>query len=123
MSGQTRSIYVKFLNSKLTYNKMPILSNFVSGSQHVIYFQVTTTIENSINCVSKSDVITLTCFLGHCTDKNKDIALKFCIMLVVCKYLDNIHSGFLNILKVLDFIGNYFRKSKFCFFKGQIRKI
>ena len=39
------------------------------------------------------DVITFTCFLGHCTAKNKDSALKFC-MRVVCMYLDDIYSVF-----------------------------
>ena len=46
------------------------------------------------NAFQKCDFITFTCFLfGHCTVKNKDIALKFC-MRVVCMYLDHIYSVF-----------------------------
>ena len=54
----------------------------------------------------KCDVITLT-FFGHCTSKNKDIGLKFCL-LVVCMYFDHIHPVFLDTLKMLGFIGKYF---------------
>ena len=40
------------------------------------------------NAFQKPHVITFTCFFffGHCTVKNKDIALKFC-MRVLCMYL------------------------------------
>ena len=55
----------------------------------------------------KCDVITFTWFLGHCTAKNKDIALKFCLH-VVCMYFDHIYSGFLYTRKILDLNGNYF---------------
>ena len=44
---------------------------------------------------------------GHCTAKNKDIDLKSWLH-VVCMYLDHIYSGFLDNLKMLDFIDNYF---------------
>ena len=49
-------------------------------------------------------------FFGHCTAKNKDIALKFC-MRVVCMYHDHIYSDFLDKLKSLDFIGNLFLRN------------
>ena len=75
-------------------------------SKNVIYFYVRQ-LEMPQNAFQKCDVITFTWFLGHCTAKNKDIALKFCLH-VVCMYLDNIYSGFLNTLKILDYIGNYF---------------
>ena len=43
----------------------------------------------------------------HCIAKNRDVAMKFC-MRVVCMYLDNEYSVFLNILEMLDFMSNYF---------------
>ena len=58
-------------------------------------------------------------FLGHCTTKNKDIALKFC-MRVVC--ISIIYSVFLDTLKLLDFIRNYFLNRVFEFW-GSNRKI
>ena len=63
---------------------MHILFSFVSGFQHHL------------------DLV-----FGHCTAKNKDIALTFC-MRVVFMYLDHIYSVFLDNLKISDFIGNYF---------------
>ena len=36
------------------------------------------------NYFQKCYAITFTCFLGHCTAKNKDIALNFVYMLFVC---------------------------------------
>ena len=38
----------------------------------------------------KYDVITFTCLFGHCTVKNKDIALKLG-MHIVCMHLDYIY--------------------------------
>ena len=61
-------------------------------------------------------------FFGHCTAKNKDIALKF-NMLVVCMYIDHIYFGFSDDLKISDFIGNYFWKTEILNFGGQNRKI
>ena len=52
-----------------------------------------TTVRNAKNAFQKCDVITFTCFFGHCTAKNKDNALKFCI-LVACMYHDHIYSVF-----------------------------
>ena len=43
-------------------------------------------------------------------------------MRVVCMYLDNKYSGFLDILKIVNFIGNYFRKIEILSYGGQIRK-
>ena len=42
-------------------------------------------------------------FFGHCTGKNKDVALKF-RMRVVCMHFDHIYSGFLKISPGLEFI-------------------
>ena len=61
-------------------------------------------------------------FFGHCTAKNKDIALKFC-MSVVCMYLNHIYSSFLDNLKISDFIGNCFWKIKILNFGGHNGKI
>ena len=61
-------------------------------------------------------------FFGHCTTKNKDIALNF-FMCVVCMYLDRIYSGVLNNLKFLEFIGNFLKKKWNFNFWGQNRKI
>ena len=57
---------------------------------------------------------------GHCTAKNKYIALKFCKH-AVCMYFNHIYSGFLDTLKILDFIGNCFGKIKILHFGGQNR--
>ena len=67
----------------------------------------------------KCDVITFTCFFGHCTAKNKDIALKFC-MRVVCMYLGHIYSGFLITWKFRILWANIFEKSKFWIFGVKI---
>ena len=72
--------------------------------------------------LQKCDLITFTWFCGHYTGKNKDIALKFC-MLIVCMYHYHIYSGFLDTLKILDFMGNYFWKNEILYFEGQNRKI
>ena len=69
-------------------------------SKNVIYFYVRQ-LEMPKNAFQKCDVITFTWFFGHCTGKNKDIALKFC-MRVVCMYLDHIYSGFLKISPDLE---------------------
>ena len=53
------------------------------------------------NAFQKCDVITFNRFFGHCTAKNEDIALKFC-MRVVCMYLDHIYSGFVKISPDLE---------------------
>ena len=53
------------------------------------------------------DAITFAWFVGHCTAKNKDIALKFC-MHVVCMHSNHIYVGIWDYTKILDFIGNYF---------------
>ena len=76
MSGQIRPKLVKFSNSFLNKNanivqfclRIPKLSIALTKCQKVV----------CPNCVSKSDVISLACFFGHCTSK-KDIALKLCI--------------------------------------------
>ena len=54
---------------------MPIMCSFVSGFQKCYLF-LHTTIRN-VKSALKYDVITFTCFLGHCTAKNKDIVLEF----------------------------------------------
>ena len=61
-------------------------------------------------------------FFGHCTAKNKDIALKLC-MRVGWRYLDHIYSiSCLIYWNILDFIGNYF-DSDILNFGGQNREI
>ena len=95
--------------------------NLSQDSKNVIYFCVRQ-LEIPKSVFRKCDVSTFTCFFGHCTAKNKDIALKFC-MPVVCMYLDHIYSGFLDNLKISDFIGNYFWKIEILNFGGQNRKI
>ena len=90
---------------------MANLCRFVSGFQKCHLF-LCTTIRNAKNAFQKCDVITFTWFFGHCTAKNKDIALKFC-MLVVCMYLYHMYSVFFNKLKISDFISNYsFKESE-----------
>ena len=70
------------------------MCRFVSGFQKRHLFLCTTN-RNGKNVFffQKCDVITFTCFFCHCTGKNKDIALKFC-MRIVCMYLDHIRSFF-----------------------------
>ena len=75
-------------------------------SKKDIYFYVRQ-LEMLKNAFQKCEVITFNWFFGHCTAKNKDIALNFC-MRVACTYLDHIFSGFSDNLEISDFIGNYF---------------
>ena len=80
-------------------------------------------IRNTKNCISKTWRRHLYLFFfGHCTAKNKDIALKFC-MRVVCMYHDHIYSDFLDKLKSLDFTGNLFLRNWNNEFWGQNLKI
>ena len=87
--GQIRS---NFKNSKLSCKSMPILCSFVSVFQkcHVFYVRQ---LEMPKIAFQKCGVITFTCFFGHRTAKNKDIALKICLH-VVCMYFDHIYSVF-----------------------------
>ena len=87
---------------------MPILVRSILGFQKCHLF-LCTTIRNAQIAFTTCDVITFTWFFGHFTAKCKDIALKWC-MRVVCMYLDHIYFGFLDDLKISDFIGNNFRK-------------
>ena len=90
---------------------MLILCKIVSGFQKRHLFFVRQ-LEMPQNAFQKCDVITFTCFFfGHCTDENKDIALKFC-MLVVCIHLYHTYSGFSDKLKISDFKSNYFWKNR-----------
>ena len=68
-------------------------------------------------CASESDVISLTLFFGHCSAKNKFIALKFCIR-AACLYLDNTYFGFMEIIEILRFIGNDLGKFEVLGFRG-----
>ena len=96
---------ITFPNSKFTYKTMSILSSFVSGFQKSHSFSCMT-IRNARTCVSKSDVITLPVFLAIVQQENKDIALNF-FKRVVCLYVDNTHSVFMDILKNLNNVCNY----------------
>ena len=90
---------------------MSLLSSFVSGFQKSPYFSCMT-IRNARTCVSKSDVITLPVFLAIAQQENKDIALNF-FKRVVCLYVDNTHSVFMDILKNLNNVCNYLWKMEF----------
>ena len=73
-------------------------ADLYQDSKNVIYFCVRQ-LEMPKNAFKKCDVITFTCFFFcHCSAKNKDISLKFYIR-VVCMYLNQIYSGFLDNLK------------------------
>ena len=76
---------------------MPLYASFGSALKKYHFFACTTII-NAKNYVWKSDVSTFT-FFGPLHSQNKDIALKFC-MRVVYMFFDNMHSGFLDDLKV-----------------------
>ena len=65
-SGQ---VQVKKVKLKKTCLYCPVLSQV---SKNVLCFVDDTSKKE----FQKSDVISLTCFLGHCTAKNKDIGLK-----------------------------------------------
>ena len=97
---------------------MPILSIFVSAFQKWPLFWRTLII-NDTKCVTKVTSSPLPVFFCHCTAKNKDIALTF--VCVLCIYLDDIHSCFLDILKTLNFISNYLKK-KFWVLRVKIEK-
>ena len=74
--------------------------------KNVIYFYVRQ-LEVPKIAFQICDVITFTCFFGHCTGNNKDIALKLC-MLVFCMYFYHMYSAFLDKSKISDFVSNYF---------------
>ena len=73
-SGQKRSDFENQQFLFKTYLSCPVFSQ---DSKNVIYFDVRQ-LEMPKNAIQKSDVITFTWFLGHCTAKNEDIGLKFC---------------------------------------------
>ena len=88
---------------------MLILCRFVSGfKKNVIYFYVRQ-LEMPKIAFQKCDVITFTWFSGHCTAKNKDIALKFCVR-VFCKYPEHVYSCVLDNLEISDLTGNHLKK-------------
>ena len=62
----------------------------------------------------KSDVITFTLSLGHCTAKNKDIGSKFCALVVATQFR-TMYSVFWISSKIL-FGRNFFVKNQFFFF-------
>ena len=70
----------------------------------------------------KCDVITLTWFLGNCTAKNKDIALKFCLH-AVCMCFDSIFFRVFEYPENFGLYGQLFLKNQNFEFSGQNRKI
>ena len=60
--------------------------------KNVIYSYVQQ-LEMLKNAFQRGDVITFTWSSGHCTAKNKDIALQFCVR-VVCMYFDHVYADF-----------------------------
>ena len=70
----------------------------------------------------KIDVITRTCFFGHYTAKNKDIALKFYLHFV-CMYLDDIHSVFWMTWNLWFFRQLVFEKEHFEFWGSKSKNI
>ena len=110
---QTRSNKVKFRNSLLSYESMPILSSFVSRYQKFDSFYVRQVLIAKFlrqkMHFKKLTSSPLPVFFYHCSAKNEDIALKFSLCVVRMK-LYNIYSNFWDNSKFLDFIGIYFRK-------------
>ena len=115
--GQIRSNFkIKNFLTKI-YLYCAVLSQ---DSKNAIYFYVRQLKmpKKNISKIWRQHLYLLFC---HCTTKNKDIALKFC-MSVVCMYFDHIYSVILEELKILDFIGNYFLIIKTLNLGGQNRK-
>ena len=108
ISGQTRSKEVKFTNS-FFYQHKPILCSFVSEFQKCYLF-LRTTNSNVKNFISKVTSSLLPVFY-HCTAKNKDLALKFC-MCVVCMQWGVSYSYFFHGTKMLGwaFLGVIIRR-------------
>ena len=93
--GQIRS---NFKNYNLLTKICLCCAVLSQHSKKILFFYVRQIKMRKI-AFQKCYVITFTCFFsGHCTAKNKNIALKPC-MHVVCMYLDHIYSGFLDNLK------------------------
>ena len=86
-----------------------MLFSFVSGFKKSHLFSLTT-IKNSKNSVSKNDVITINRFWDILQQKNEDIGFKFVQLLV--RHGSIIYIPFLDIYKILDFLGIYFLKIK-----------
>ena len=96
---------------------MHFCADYFQDSKNVIYFHARRLQMPKI-AFQKCDVITFRyLFFCHCAAKNKDIALTFC-MRVVCMYFDHMYSGFLDNLKISDFIGYYFWKIQILSFRG-----
>ena len=76
-------------------------------SKNVVCFYVRQLEMPKNDAFHKCDVITFTWFLGHCTAKNKDIALKFCMRVVFYVFRSHVFRFWEN-LKITDFIGNDF---------------
>ena len=88
---------------------------FLSQHSKKCHLFLCTTIKNAE--FQKHEVITFTRFFGHCTVKNKDIAVKFC-MLVLCIYPNDIYSVFYNV-KNFVFLCHYFSSIVFVSFVDQ----
>ena len=123
-SGQVRVKKVKMWKSKFSLKNMPILSSFASAFPKC-HLCRRTTLKNSQTRVSKSDVITLTCFLGHCTAKNKDFGLRFCTLFLALSSIRYIpFFGYRDFWRIsfrhwFDFVGIDFWKIDILIFGGQ----
>ena len=93
-----------------TYLSFPVLSQ---DSKIVVCFEVQR-LEIPKNEIQKSDVITFTRVLGHCTARNKDIRLKVFTLVVDISFF-TIYSDFY-IWEKFDFVGIYFWKFKILIF-------
>ena len=110
ISGQTRVKKVRFKIQNFLTKVCLSCEVWSQDSKNVIYFHVRH-LEMPKIAFQKCDVITFFYFFfGHCTVKNKDIALRFCF--VVCLHFYHIYSRSLDTSKN-DFIGNFRKKSKF----------
>ena len=116
MSGQTRSNYAKFLYSKFsykTYLSCPVLSR---DSENAIYFRTFTNTKTASKKCSHHLYLFIFC---HCTDKNKDIALKLG-MVVVGMHVYNFYFLFGEKVKIFDFRDIHcFEKSFVFYFRGR----
>ena len=94
------------------------MSRFVSGFQTCPSF-LFTTIRNTKNCVSKSD-ITLTWFLTIALPKIK-ILLSNCVC-IVCMYVDSMYFVFFDIFEIVNFIDNHFLLNEILIFGAKFGK-
>ena len=85
-----------FENFKFSFKNIPVLTCLVQFCLRIPKMSSVLSYDNKkfLKSSLKNDVITITWFFGHCTAKDKDIALKFAYLLVAYSFIKYAYSIF-----------------------------